>query len=82
LTETSPISRLPGWSTSFYGLLGGSGALTGVGSGQDEAEDGRDISINITDLEQMKIIQGAVDAVQALSILLEESSNKWLAGAR
>ncbi|UZJ56362.1 hypothetical protein CBS101457_005682 [Exobasidium rhododendri] len=81
LTEASPISRLPGWSTSFYGLLGGNGALTGVGTGGDEKEEEQDASIDVADLNQAKILRDAVDSIQALSILLEESSNRWLTGA-
>lgn len=83
LSETSPINRIPGWSTSFYGLLGGSGALTGVGTGEDEkGEEVADVSIDVTALNQVKILREAIEAVEVLSVLLEESGDAWLAGAR
>lgn len=82
LMDASPTSRLPGWSTSFVGLLGGSGAITRVGSGDEQADDELEGKVDISALPHAKILRDATEAVEAISALLEESGNGWLAGAR
>ena len=82
LTNSSPVSKIPGWSTSFHGLLGGGGVLTNVGGGQAEPEDDVEASLDITDLNQNKILADAIEAIQAGSLLLEYSGRRWLASER
>lgn len=82
LTASSPTNRIPRWTTSFYGLLGGNGVMTNIGTGQDEKGEEIDASVDIASLDQVKIIDEAIEAVEAISILMEESGNEWLSGAR
>lgn len=82
LTDGSPISRIPGWTTSFHGLLGGGGVLTNVGGGQADTEDDVEASMSISDLNQTKILEDAIEAIQVGSLLLEDSGRRWLASER
>jgi len=56
--------------------------MTGVGSGEDEKEEEQNARLDVSALNHVKIVHDAVEAIQALSILLEESGNGWLIGAR
>ena len=82
LTDTSPVSRVPGWSTSFFGLLGGSGSMASVGSGEDEKEEEATSSIDMSQLNHDKILADAAEGIEVVSVLLKESGNPWLSGAR
>jgi len=80
LTDSSPLSRIPGWTTSLHGLFGSSGVMTNVGAGQEEQEDDAEASIDVSSLNQTQILADAIDAIQAVSFLLEDSSKRWLGG--
>lgn len=56
--------------------------MTNVGAGQEEQEDDAEASIEVSNLNQSMILAEAIDAIQAVSYLLEDSGKRWIGGDR
>lgn len=81
LNQASPTQSVPGWSTSFHGLLGGGAGSLNLGdtgnASTAEEEFEEQTSVDITKLNYESIRREASEALSAVSLLTQGISN-WL----